>query len=59
MTKEQLTEKIKELSGYRESAQKIVDNYRDQIQELEFQRTKLLDAVHPNPHPGVAIPCRY
>jgi hypothetical protein len=44
MTKEQITEKINELSGYLASAQKVVDNYKNQISELEEKRAELLDA---------------
>jgi hypothetical protein len=44
MTKEQITEKINELSGYLASAQKVVENYQLQISELEEKRAELLDA---------------
>jgi hypothetical protein len=44
MNKEQITEKINELSGYLASAQKVVENYKTQIAELEEQRAELLDA---------------
>jgi chromosome segregation ATPase len=44
MNKHQLTEKINELSAYLASAQKVVDNYKNQISELEEKRAELLDA---------------
>jgi regulator of replication initiation timing len=44
MNKQQITEQINELSGYLASAQKVVDNYKNQIQELEEERAELLDA---------------
>ena len=43
MNKHQLTEKINELSAYLASAQKVVDNYKNQISELEEKRAELLD----------------
>ena len=58
MNKQQITEKINELSGYLASAQKVVDNYKNQIAELEEKRAELLDAAYEKTS-GVPIPCRY
>ena len=44
MNKEQIAKQINELSGYLASAQKVVDNYKNQISELEEKRDELLDA---------------
>jgi uncharacterized membrane-anchored protein YhcB (DUF1043 family) len=46
MNKEQITAKIAEFSRYLESAQKVVDNYKQQISELEEKRAELLDAEY-------------
>ena len=45
MNKEQIEEKINELSVYLASAQKVVENYKSQIAELEEKRVELLDSV--------------
>jgi hypothetical protein len=43
-TPQQITEQISELSRYLVSAQKVVDNYKTQIAQLEEKRAELLDA---------------
>jgi hypothetical protein len=44
-TPQQITERINELSRFLASAQKVVDNYKSQISELEEKRAELLDAA--------------
>jgi len=60
MDKQQITEKINELTRYLTSAQLVVENYKAQIEALEDKRAELLDAKFaPSIPSGVVIPCRY